>query len=798
MMSHRSRLLFIDAYDSFSNNIIALLEESCGVRVSKISIDTVIPNLESFLTGFDGIVCGPGPGHPGNPQDIGLFEYIWNLSDENLIPVLGICLGFQSLAYHFGASINRLPQPRHGINTLVVSHNSSIFEGVPKINTVQYHSLHATLKRNQNEEQSDPSLWKPTECCPELQPLAWDFRSGSGDDDSKFHGNPPAILMAVKHMRKPLYGIQFHPESICSEPLARQIVINWWQASIAWLSTNPRPSLDSVYINGYTRSIKALGNSEDGDHYSPETLSCSPDSIGSQVSSSSSSATSQTSKTSITLASASLRADNMTLPSICTALNLPNDEIVILDSEMRQLPHLGDASIIGLILPNTKKIKYSVGTNWVSLCEGSNQERIGLETYNNDIFLFIKAFLSEYEIDDNLGRTFCGGLMGYINYEACLETIGVAATPASQGADICFAFIERSILVDHGNCMVYIQSLQTEETRCEISQWLNETLKLLSNLSEQEDSDAVSSRSYAECVLHQVLPKEAEYKAKIAQCQDSINIGDAYELCLTEQSSISLTPRVSSWEMYCSLRRLNPAPFAAYVRLDALTVLSTSPERFMDWSREEQSSDVENGDDERFTTCQFRPIKGTVQKLQTNVDGSSYSISRENATAILATQKEKAENLMIVDLIRHDLHGVCSKVFVKDLMVVEEYETIFQLVSVIEGRLRPHLTGVDCLAASLPPGSMTGAPKRRACQLLRGIEEKKPRSIYSGVLGYMCVSGKGDFSVVIRSIFKWDDSKDENPNWKIGAGGAITTLSTKDGEWEEMLTKLRSTYRLFS
>lgn len=797
-MSHPSRLLFIDAYDSFSNNIIALLEESCGVQVTKLNIDTVVPNLVSFLTGFDAVICGPGPGHPGHLRDIGLFEEIWNLSDENLIPVLGICLGFQSLAYHFGAFINRLPQPRHGINTCVVSGTSSIFEGLSKINTVQYHSLYVSLRLTQDEGQRDSILWEPSECCPELQPLAWEFQSAGVDENSKLCSNPPAILMAVKHVRKPFYGIQFHPESICSEPLARRTVINWWQASIAWLSANPRPSLDSVFTDGQHRCINGLEDSDDGHLDSLETPSCSPKLMGSQCSSSFSSATSQTSKSSISVASASLCADNMTIPSICTALDLPKHEIIILDSEMRQLPQLGETSIIGLIFPNTIKIKYTVGTNWLSLCRGNSQEKISLETYNNDIFLFIKAFLSDYEIDDNLGRTFCGGLMGYISYEACLETIGVAAASASQGSDICFAFIERSILMDHKNHMVYIQSLHSEETRCEIHQWLNETVQLLDHLSEHGKSDAVSSRSYRDCVLHQDFPKEAEYRTKILQCQDSINAGDAYELCLTGQSSISLTSTVSPWELYCSLRQMNPAPFAAYVRLDALTLLSTSPERFMKWSREEESSNVEHGEEKHSITCQFRPIKGTVQKHQTNPDGSSYSISREKATAILGTQKEKAENLMIVDLIRHDLHGVCSIVSVKDLMIVEEYESIFQLVSVIEGRLRPDLTGVDCLAVSLPPGSMTGAPKRRACQLLRDVEETKPRSIYSGVLGYMCVSGKGDFSVVIRSIYKWDESESETPTWNIGAGGAITTLSTEDGEWEEMLTKLRSTYRLFS
>ena len=286
--------------------------------------------------------------------------------------------------------------------------------------------------------------------------------------------------------------------------------------------------------------------------------------------------------------------------------------------------------------------------------------------------------------------------------------------------------------------------------------------------------------------------------------------------------------RVSSWDRYVQIRQLNPAPFAAYVKLGSLTLLSTSPERFMCWSRFDPHCAMkdENGS-WLASTVQFRPIKGTLKKKQTATNGEVRYFTREQATALLSVQKERAENLMIVDLIRHDLNTVVRSgdVNVKGLMVVEEYESIYQLVSVIEAKLfmpsharpsslscsqnsksTPHLsnlatTGIDVFAASLPPGSMTGAPKRRSCQLLQEIEGYKARSVYLGVLGYKCVSGKGDFSVVIRSAFKWaksgqDDEQQEE--WRIGAGGAVTSLSTEEGEWEEMLTKLHSTLGVFT
>ena len=120
-------------------------------------------------------------------------------------------------------------------------------------------------------------------------------------------------------------------------------------------------------------------------------------------------------------------------------------------------------------------------------------------------------------------------------------------------------------------------------------------------------------------------------------------------------------------------------------------------------------------------------------------------------------------------------------------MSVEEYETVFQLVSVIEGKVAAPGRCIETLARSLPPGSMTGAPKKRSCELLKEVEGGKPRGLYSGVLGYLDVGGGADFSVVIRTAFKW-----LGENWWVGAGGAVTALSEPEAEWEEMLTKRAS------
>ncbi|KAI6129748.1 ADC synthase [Pisolithus croceorrhizus] len=226
----------------------------------------------------------------------------------------------------------------------------------------------------------------------------------------------------------------------------------------------------------------------------------------------------------------------------------------------------------------------------------------------------------------------------------------------------------------------------------------------------------------------------------------------------------------------------------------------SSPERFLSFSRPPGA------------TFQLRPIKGTVRK---GPDITRAVAERE----LRGSPKEVAENLMIVDLIRHDLHAVVGQdVDVKQFCTVEEYSTVWQLVSVIEGKVDDTVDapdshrangalGWELLRRSLPPGSMTGAPKKRSVEILQTLEDGE-RNVYSGAFGYWCVSGAGDWSVTIRSCFKYDGRytcnhttvpphDDRAEEWVIGAGGAITALSDPEKEWEEMLIKLRSVLRVF-
>ena len=791
-MSLNERVLFLDAYDSFSHNIIALLESRCGLRVTRIYIDSDIPDFEEYLQQFAAVVCGPGPGHPACINDVGLFKRIWSLPEERVLPVLGICLGFQSLAYEFGASINRLLQPRHGVKTLVTSSSQSIFKGLPYTHSIQYHSLFAQLYHRPELSDVDHGLWAPSDRCPQLQPLAWDF-SSQNDPDSVFRSNPPAILMAVKHTTKPFYGLQFHPESISSEISARKIVIQWWQEALKWLTEQTRSGcMPMSSSNSKSNALKVVCPTRSSAAGLPRTPSV-PAFVPSGE------------QNGLRLISVSLPRNDLTVPSVCELLNLQKEDCIVLDSEMRQLPQLGEASIIGIIDSRTNIIRYSVGSNIAIVSSGSGHEQVNLQKYDHDIFTFLQKFMADHAIEINDDRVFCGGLMGYISYEACLETIGIHPRPSADHPDLCFAFVQRSVLIEHKRDRLIIQELLDASSGT--SSWVSQTSTVLEKGRESGDFTRFRSPSFLSIkTAEHSLPSQSEYQAKIAQSKGYIAAGESYELCLTDQTRIRVAAGSSAWDMYKELRTLNPANFGAYVRLGRLTLLSTSPEQFMKWSRFQRICTP--GDNMQESTCHFRPMKGTVRKHKQMPDGTVHFISCEEAESILRAPKEYAENLMILDLIRHDLYSICQQVSVPDLMVIEEYESVYQMVSVVEGTIcKPAglgpfdgKSGLSCLAASLPPGSMTGAPKKRSCQLLQSIE-KKPRSLYSGVLGYIDASGQGNFSVLIRSMYTWNDetdsSNDKHDTWNIGAGGAITMLSTEQDEWEEMLAKLQSTYRLF-
>jgi len=255
---------------------------------------------------------------------------------------------------------------------------------------------------------------------------------------------------------------------------------------------------------------------------------------------------------------------------------------------------------------------------------------------------------------------------------------------------------------------------------------------------------------------------DASYLAMIAACQEAIRRGDAYQLCLTNAATVVDPP--DPWTVYLRLRASSPTHHAGFLRLGGTTLISASPERFV-----EVASDG---------TVSSSPIKGTRRR------DHDPAIDDALAAELAVDPKESAENVMIVDLVRNDLSRISGvgSVRVTRLLEVERYAQVHQLVSRVEGRLRKGLTGADAIASLFPAGSMTGAPKRSAMAILRELEGER-RGIYSGCFGVVFGDGSVDLAMVIRSITI------EAGIATVGSGGGITALSRPDAELSEVHLK---------
>ena len=295
-----------------------------------------------------------------------------------------------------------------------------------------------------------------------------------------------------------------------------------------------------------------------------------------------------------------------------------------------------------------------------------------------------------------------------------------------------------------------------------------------------------------------------DYLKSIQDCVHQIKEGESYELCLTTRFRLTLPKSISVqstrdptlWRLYTRhLRKNNPAPFSALLMFPQLGILSSSPERFLKVSQDH--------------VAEMKPIKGTVARvLQCVCDpddptcdmqgpvcqARQLTQDRQRQQQLWQDVKERAENLMIVDLIRNDLAQVCepSTVRVPKLMHVETYERVHHLVSTVRGQLRPDVNSVQAVKTCFPPGSMTGAPKLRSVQILDRLEGHRARGIYSGCLGYFSLDGSADFNVVIRTAVMTHQSSSGTTEVSIGGGGAITFLSDPEQEWKETLLKTKS------
>ena len=371
------------------------------------------------------------------------------------------------------------------------------------------------------------------------------------------------------------------------------------------------------------------------------------------------------------------------------------------------------------------------------------------------------------------------GLVGWFGYELRGETMGMPAPPVPEQHRAAWLRVDRGVLIDHTTgeyALVALDASGTGQWSGELADWREGMLELLASAS------AASLPPVAEPAPATARWRDDDdhYVQLVRQCQAAIRDGEAYQLCLTTQATVTLERGAEQGAehdgahdaitLYRRLRRSSPAHHGAYLRIGTSTLLSASPETFLA---------VSDG------VVRTRPIKGTRPRHPDPARDAAL------AAELAASEKEQAENLMIVDLMRNDLSRVSEvgSVAVTGLLEVESYAHVHQLVSTVQGRLREGLDALDAVAACLPAGSMTGAPKRRAIELLAEWEGA-PRGVYAGAMGYLGADGSADLAMVIRSILI------EGGTATVGAGGGVTALSDPYEETAEMHLKADALLRV--
>jgi len=337
------------------------------------------------------------------------------------------------------------------------------------------------------------------------------------------------------------------------------------------------------------------------------------------------------------------------------------------------------------------------------------------------------------------------GLVGAISYEG----------------EQFFLPVDRALVLDHKGGNLYF--LGFFESEAEFQHWEQAALLRLALIG-GERANYLFAHPESKPGSISLRNSDAEYLKLIESCKEHIAKGDAYQLCLTNQ--ITVETANDPFAVYLKLRSSNPAPYSSFIRIGQVTLVSSSPEQFL-----RVTGDV----------VSTKPIKGTRPR------GADPESDKALALELVNNEKERAENLMIVDLMRNDLGKVSepADVVVSKLFDVESYATVHQLVSTVSAVLKPGLGVFDAVAACFPAGSMTGAPKLRAIEILQGLEVS-PRGIYSGCFGYISFTGSADLAMTIRTIVF------EEGLATIGIGGGITIDSVASEELAETKLKARA------
>ncbi len=626
--------LIVDNYDSFTYNLVDAVAKVSGcaplvIRNDEMSWDE-IQRLD-----FDSVIISPGPGRPENPRDFGVSAQLIAAAAEGLFPLLGVCLGHQGIAQHFGGRVIQAAEPVHGRAAEILHDGDQLFAGIPeRFNAIRYHSL---------------IVAEPLP--PELRKIAW---------------TSDGVVMALRHVTRPIWGVQFHPESICTQ-YGETILRN--------------------FLSLRRRKIRVVAR-EIALPVRPETL-------------------------------------------------------------YRELF-------------SRQRYSFWLDSSLVSDASRFSYMGAGTEILHAPFLDSLDRALRNVQVDaPPLPFAFTGGYVGYLGYELKAEC-GAPGKHRSPYPDACLLRVDRFLAIDHLENTVWIVSCGEPDREIEAR---------IGVLKESALQDCPPAALPPAPVEFQLATERHDYLRLIDACRSRIASGESYEICLTNQLRVATAADPLAY--YEALRQQNPAPYSAFLHLDDIDIACSSPERFL---RVDARGAVES-----------RPIKGTIRR------GADPEEDADLRAALASSEKNRAENLMIVDLARNDLARVCraGSVHVPQMMQVETYATVHQLVSTIAGQLAPGKTAIDCIRAAFPGGSMTGAPKLRTLEILDELEPEA-RGIYSGCICYIGFNGAADLNIVIRTAVFRDGVA------TIGVGGAIVYQSQPEDEWDEMLLKAQALLRAFS
>ncbi len=841
--------LLVDNYDSYSYNLYQLLSTINGKPPLVIHND-LFDSCESLWSGIgykpDCIVISPGPGRPDRDADFHLCRALLKHAVD--IPIIAVCLGHQGLALTYGAEIvKRKAGPMHGHISKVYHNGDDLFSGIEQgFNVVRYHSLLA----------NDHSPVLKKDDCP-LQVIA-----RSDDND----------IMAIKHLRYPHWGVQFHPESVGTVD-GPKILQNFLSATRRFHATpaaieNERAnagipvSHPPLRVNPISSSAPALGRSialpSDKcdvvlhlDFNSTRliaeaiTFDCDPEKAFLELFGNNPTAWWLDSRSAVCpettefeLRNSHSRFSYMGSPSGC-----PNSEVVEYHSSGSGgisvtkgnkveyvTAELGIVQYLKEKLPSKKEF----GQVQVELMPSTNA------SYSGDVR--DKKESLHGTAKDLLPFNLLGGYVGFSGYEVGRDTVNIqsrvegtswmmqmgkkeqargdkgmskehgrgkgdgrvkggncAGTDSSVPKSL-WVRASRYVAFDHHKKTAYVVADTSVEGKDECKKWIHSTVQVLGKLATLHEQDKIWGREtensgtasdhrialresnhdgqlrsnrpwYNGWFAEPAIPKP-QYIAKINECMEYLNDGESYEICLTNQFNCPPLPspdvRTGALELYMTLRRHNPAPYAAFLCHKNYAVCSSSPELFLRL--------------ERDGTVYSKPIKGTAPR------GDTSELDEELAACLAESDKTVAENLMILDLVRNDLGRVCKvgSVVTPETMKVETYATVHHLVSTIKGQIGEDISSCDLFSATFPGGSMTGAPKKRTIEILKKLEGNLPRGVYSGSIGYLSLDGPCVLNIVIRTAVVTGNGV------SVGAGGAIISSSNANDECDEAFLKARS------